>query len=252
MPFKLAAARVPFTRTNIDASRSPERVSGIVAGATPGTPLAVAKSMSGNLKRGVEPRAARRPKQARIAPRNLGVRPFLDDLREMERICGGGGGERVTTLARWLIKEALRARRIARLTDAGGDGPPGRDGDRSGDLQRWLDAIGEELNQLRALVSACDPARLAAGLASCESALGEIAARAETRGDHLRALYALAVQIVGYAVTIEGEARLTLERALASGRGEDAREALARLDKSGRRKADALVRSVLHGQGLAR
>jgi hypothetical protein len=184
--------------------------------------------MSAKAKRAARMRAA---KTARIAPRNLGVRPFLDDLREMERICAGDGGERVTTLARGLIKEALRARRISHLTEAGKTAQTANGAAPSEELLRRLRAAEEEVKRTR-------------------SQLADLAALAETSGRHLRALYALAVQLVGYGVTIEGEARLTLERTLLRTPGEEVGEALARLDEASRRKADELIRSVLRGQGL--
>jgi hypothetical protein len=187
-----------------------------------------------------------------ISSKSIGVRPFLDDLREMSRLCENPNKETVTELARTLIHEALRARRLRAISDADGASEaqnPGR--------QFFTDMFGTlrgEVGEVRRLVA--ESQSNAALLDAVQKVQISLAGWQEQQGHEGRvtqALYTLIVQALGYAMMTERETRLLLEAELAAQRKtpEQVKSLLANLEEKSHQETDQAVFKILREHRLA-
>ena len=202
-----------------------------------------------------------------ISSQSIGVRPYVDDLREMNRLCDNGKKETVTELARTLINEALRARRIREVSSGE---------DTLAVVKIEPQAVAEALDPLREEMR--EVVRLIAGLAaSTRSPGGESTAtgngaqqpvdavqkmqtalvglqQQETQtGQVMQALYTLLVQVLGYSMMTERETRRLLEGDLTT-RGqspESVKDLLAQLEERSHQETDEIVFKVLREHRLA-
>jgi len=164
-----------------------------------------------------------------ISSQSIGVRPYVDDLREMNRLCDNGTKETVTELARTLINEALRARRI-REVSAGED------------------ALAVFKIEPRVVAAALDPLR-----EEVRAALVGLQQQETQTGQVMQALYTLLVQVLGYSMMTERETRRLLEGDLTA-RGqspESVKEVLAQLEERSHQETDEIVFKVLREHRLA-
>jgi hypothetical protein len=202
-----------------------------------------------------------------ISSQSIGVRPYVDDLREMTRLCDNGKKETVTELARTLINEALRARRIREVS--GVEDAPAL-------VKIEPQAVAEAINPLREEMR--EVIKLIAGLAaSARSPAGELAVvdggaqqvtdlvqqvqtiltgvkQQEAQATQvMQALYTLLVQVLGYSMMTERETRRLLEGDL-NARGqspESVKDLLAQLEERSHQETDEIVFKVLREHRLA-
>lgn len=187
-----------------------------------------------------------------ISSRSIGVRPFVDDLREMSRLCENPGKETVTELARTLIHEALRARRLRAIS--GDDGAPGA---QNPGWQFFADMFGKlrgDVGEVRRLVG--ESQSNAALLDAIQKVQNSLAGWQEQQGQDARvtqALYTLIVQALGYAMMTERETRLLLEGELAAQRKtpEQVKSLLANLEEKSHEETDQAVFKILREHRLA-
>jgi hypothetical protein len=187
-----------------------------------------------------------------ISSRSIGVRPFVDDLREMSRLCENPSKETVTELARTLIHEALRARRLRAVSDdevaAGAQNFGG---------QFFTDALNplrQEVSEVRRIV--IESQANVAALEAIQKMQNSLAGWQEQQGQEGRvtqALYTLIVQALGYAMMTERETRLLLEGELAAQRKtpEQVKTLLANLEEKSHQETDQAVFKILREHGLA-
>jgi hypothetical protein len=187
-----------------------------------------------------------------ISSKSIGVRPFLDDLREMSQLCENSSKETVTELARALIHEALRARRLRAVSD----GESTSDAQNLG-RQFFADALSplrEEVGEVRRLVA--ESQSNAALLEVIQKVQNSLAGWQEQQGHEGRvtqALYTLIVQALGYAMMAERETRLLLEGELAAQRKtpEQVKSLLANLEEKSHEETDQAVFKILREHRLA-
>ncbi|MEP7342633.1 MAG: hypothetical protein ABI977_33200 [Acidobacteriota bacterium] len=187
-----------------------------------------------------------------ISSRSIGVRPFLDDLREMSRLCDPPGKETVTELARTLIHEALRTRRLRAVSDGEGASDvqnPGR--------QFFTDALNplrENLSEVRRIVSEFQSnAVLLDVIQKMQNSLAGWQEQQGQEGRVMQALYTLIVQALGYSMMTERETRLLLEGELAAQRKtpEQVKSLLANLEEKSHEETDQAVFKILREHHLA-
>ena len=187
-----------------------------------------------------------------ISSRSIGVRPFVDDLREMSRLCENPSKETVTELARTLIHEALRARRLRAVSDdevAAGAQNFGR--------QFFTDALSplrEEMSEVRRMVVESQANVVA--LEAIQKIQNSLAGWQEQQGQEGRvtqALYTLIVQALGYSMMTERETRMLLEGELAAQRKspEQIKSLLASLEEKSHEETDQAVFKILREHHLA-
>jgi hypothetical protein len=183
-----------------------------------------------------------------ISSRSIGVRPFLDDLREMSRLCENPANETVTELARTLIHEALRTRRLRAISDAGGEKP---------ERQFFADAVKplrEELSEVQRLITESQSnAVLLDALQKMQTSLAAWQEQQGHEGRVTQALYTLIVQALGYSMMTERETRLLLEGELAAQRKtpEQVKSLLANLEEKSHEETDQAVFKILREHRLA-
>lgn len=186
-----------------------------------------------------------------ISSRSIGVRPFVDDLREMSRLCENPGKETVTELARTLIHEALRARRLRAVSDD--EVAVGQNFGR----QFFTDALSplrEGVSEVRRIV--VESQANVAALEAIQKMQNSLAGWQEQQGQEGRvtqALYTLIVQALGYAMMTERETRLLLEGELVAQRKtpEQVKTLLANLEEKSHQETDQAVFKILREHGLA-
>lgn len=187
-----------------------------------------------------------------ISSKSIGVRPFVDDLREMARLCENPGKETVTELARTLIHEALRARRLRAISDDGG----ASDAQNPGRLF-FADMFGTlrgELSEVRRLVAESQSnVALLDAIQKVQSSLAGWQEKQGHEGQVTQALYTLIVQALGYAMMTERETRLLLEGELAAQRKtpEQVKSLLANLEEKSHQETDQAVFNILREHRLA-
>lgn len=193
-----------------------------------------------------------KPHRRLISSKNIGVRPFLDDLREMSRLCENSGQETVTELARTLIHEALRARRLRSIN--GGEGTADAQSLGRPFFTELFGTLRGEVGEVRRLVAASPPD--AALLDALQQVQGSLARWQEQQGHAGRvtqALYTLIVQALGYAMMTERETRLLLEGELAAQQKtpEQVKNLLAKLEEQSQQETDQAVFKILRDHRLA-
>jgi hypothetical protein len=152
-----------------------------------------------------------------ISSRSIGVRPFLDDLREMSRLCENPANETVTELARTLIHEALRARRL-RTVSEGGEASDTQKQERQF-FNEALKPLSDELSGMRRLIAESQSnGALFDVLQKMQTSLAGWQEQQGNEGRVTQALYTLIVQALGYSMMTERETRLLLEGELAAQR----------------------------------
>lgn len=189
-----------------------------------------------------------------ISSKSIGVRPYLDDLREMTRLCEKSKQETVTELARTLIHEALRARRLREISN---------DEDTSGlfkkERQLIADALTplrEELSELRRFTAeSLVQTPLLDAIKTTQTTLTDLTkltAQEERKGQVMQALYTLIVQALGYSMLAERETRLLVENELEARRKspEEVKKLLAQLEEQSHRETDDAVFKILREHRL--
>lgn len=170
----------------------------------------------------------------------------------MARLCESPAGGTVTELARTLIHEALRARRLRAVSEV--EGAPGAQHLGRQFFADSLSPLCEELGAMRRLMAeAPSPAAPLDALQKMQLALnGWQHQRAHDR-QTLQALYALIVQALGYSMMTEREARWLMEKALAAQQktAEQIRQALAELEAQSQQETEQAVFKILREHQLA-
>jgi hypothetical protein len=187
-----------------------------------------------------------------ISSRSIGVRPFLDDLREMSRLCENPANETVTELARTLIHEALRARRL-RTVSEGGEASDTQKQERQF-FNEALKPLSDELSGMRRLIAESQSnGALFDVLQKMQTSLAGWQEQQGNEGRVTQALYTLIVQALGYSMMTERETRLLLEGELAAQRKtpEQVKSLLANLEEKSHEETDQAVFKILREHRLA-
>lgn len=189
-----------------------------------------------------------------ISSKSIGVRPFLDDLREMTRLCEKSKQETVTELARTLIHEALRARRLREISnDEGNAGLFKKDRQL---IAEALTPLREELSELRRFTAeSLVQTPLLDAIKTTQTTLTDLTkltAQEERKGQVMQALYTLIVQALGYSMLAERETRLLVENELEARRKspEEVKKLLAQLEEQSHRETDDAVFKILREHRL--
>lgn len=208
-----------------------------------------------------------KPTRRVISSQSIGVRPYVDDLREMTRLCDNGTKETVTELARTLINEALRARRIREVS--GGENALAVVKIEPQVVVEALNPLREEMREVVRLISGLTASTqgpagefTAAGngaqqaidaVQKLQTALAGLQQRETQTGQVMQALYTLLVQALGYSMMAERETRRLLEGDLiARGQSpESVKEVLAQLEERSHQETDEIVFKVLREHRLA-
>lgn len=187
-----------------------------------------------------------------ISSRSIGVRPFLDDLREMARLCENPANETVTELARTLIHEALRARRLRTVSEEEGASDARNQGRQF--FNEALKPLSDELSGMRRLIAESQSNTVLLDvLQKMQTSLAGWQEQQGNEGRVTQALYTLIVQALGYSMMTERETRLLLEGELAAQRKtpEQVKSLLANLEEKSHEETDQAVFKILREHRLA-